>query len=126
MRISDWSSDVCSSDLIDRKPLEIGERRIARAEIVHRDLRIKALQGFEHTLRALRIVDDRAFRQLDLQMLARQAGAGQRLTHRFHHIVARKLNASYVEAPLDSAGTADGAGPSIGQAPGRDRVGTEV
>src|SRR3546814_9295919 len=44
-------------------------------------------------------------------MLARQAGAGQRLTHRFHHIVARKLNARYVDAHLDSAGSADGAVP---------------
>src|SRR3546814_3949567 len=35
MRISDWSSDVCSSDLVDSKPEEIDEldRRIIQLKI---------------------------------------------------------------------------------------------
>src|SRR3546814_2934450 len=45
MRISDWSSDVCSSDLeaavdlqiVDRQPREQRQARIAGAEIVDRD-----------------------------------------------------------------------------------------
>ena len=56
---------------VDRQALEIGEARIAGAEIVHRDGRVERLQRIEHARCARRVLDDRAFGQLE-------ASAGRR------------------------------------------------
>src|SRR3546814_14598608 len=37
MRISDWSSDVCSSDLKTMQMIEQGRQRIAEARIIRRE-----------------------------------------------------------------------------------------
>src|SRR3546814_13091959 len=36
MRISDWSSDVCSSDLQDSQPFGIVAQHVTHAEVMHR------------------------------------------------------------------------------------------
>src|SRR3546814_10311561 len=38
MRISDWSSDVCSSDLLDRFTLDVGRTLERKADTRHHDL----------------------------------------------------------------------------------------
>src|SRR3546814_10142206 len=38
MRISDWSSDVCSSDLIQRKMMVLAEHRAKAAHLPHEPL----------------------------------------------------------------------------------------
>ena len=67
--------DEAAVDLehVDRQALEIGEAGIAGAEIVHRDGRVERLQRFEHARRARRVLDDRAFGQLQRQPVAGQA-----------------------------------------------------
>src|SRR3546814_8364107 len=57
MRISDWSSDVCSSDLQPEHPLAVGryhprgacraEESEAEAPLVHRLLRIRQVDHFQ-------------------------------------------------------------------------------
>src|SRR3546814_17263466 len=45
MRISDWSSDVCSSDLEDRAPLELpGMRRLGRAPAADDEVDLSPVQ----------------------------------------------------------------------------------
>src|SRR3546814_8443826 len=60
MRISDWSSDVCSSDLI-------AERGIARAEIVERQPNAQAAQLVEYLERPGIGVDEHAFGDFQFQ-----------------------------------------------------------
>src|SRR3546814_14807113 len=77
MRISDWSSDVCSSDLLR----QIGEVRIAGAEIVHRDGAADLLQGVHRARDPIGIGDERAFGEFEREAIARQPA-------RFDHALA--------------------------------------
>src|SRR3546814_13688724 len=61
MRISDWSSDVCSSDLLDSKMREIrgGNRMAALGRVA-----VLAALNFSHELQQLRNEDAGSNRQL--------------------------------------------------------------
>src|SRR3546814_1216985 len=51
MRISDWSSDVCSSDLVKRDPMPDGGFVTSYAEITERKLAEEALEDSEQRIR---------------------------------------------------------------------------
>src|SRR3546814_4237631 len=63
MRISDWSSDVCSSDLIGRALVAQRDREMGRVG--------------EHDMRARHRLFDRAFRHLALARAHRALGLGR-------------------------------------------------
>src|SRR3546814_14406674 len=57
MRISDWSSDVCSSDLLDPARLELGQRlfalRLALVAVNGRGLNARRAQMLHHAVSAM-------------------------------------------------------------------------
>src|SRR3546814_12237463 len=79
MRISDWSSDVCSSDLVDRIEFERGFRTEQRFVVRHR-LRIDLLVG---------LADDEGF-ESQLQCGVGRAFHGSGLSRRMAKIMAVK------------------------------------
>src|SRR3546814_7979538 len=76
MRISDWSSDVCSSDL-ERQRAQVRERAVAGAEIVEREADALVLEAADDRLREREIVEQRTFGDLDLEPRGRIAGLGE-------------------------------------------------
>jgi hypothetical protein len=70
-------------ELVHRQALQVGQRRIAGAEVVDRQLEAAAPTGVQHGLGALGVVHDRAFGDL-------QAKAACAL-----HAVARQMRASF-------------------------------
>ena len=54
-------------DLVERERLQIGQRRIAAAEIVHRDAHAERLQPAQQREAALEILDQHAFGDFQLQ-----------------------------------------------------------
>src|SRR3546814_2102160 len=63
MRISDWSSDVCSSDLIARSRAEQAQRRLLVERIVDTDIEVELVVDLqicpEIVVESRRIVDAR-------------------------------------------------------------------
>src|SRR3546814_4079297 len=73
MRISDWSSDVCSSDLIGIERLDVAERGFPRrriADVPHRDV---AGQRADDVV-LVEIARDMAHRAMGVEMRAVEAG----------------------------------------------------
>ena len=68
-------------DLVERERLQIGQRRIAAAEIVHRDAHAERLQPPQQRQPAVEIVDQHAFGDLELQPAGRKAGLEQDRMH---------------------------------------------
>ena len=60
-------------DLVERRPLQIAEARIAGAEIVERELHADRLQAGEHLVDMVVIAEEHAFGDLQLQPLRRQS-----------------------------------------------------
>src|SRR3546814_9527691 len=93
MRISDWSSDVCSSDLLR----QIGEVRIAGAEIVHRDGAADLLQGVHRARDPIGIGDERAFGEFEREAIARQPARFDHALDDGRDIVALELDRRQVD-----------------------------
>src|SRR5436189_6119764 len=53
--------------IFERKRLEIGQRRVSRAEIVHGDAHAQRLQSTQDGERAVEVVDQHAFGHLQLE-----------------------------------------------------------
>src|SRR3546814_5507808 len=104
MRISDWSSDVCSSDLLDLDARRLGRRQAAGARLCRRrrsvaavdlalqvrELPLQALQLVFHALRQHRLAGEReAPRQQHRQAAGEAAAASPDLAgqaaERFGH-----------------------------------------
>src|SRR3546814_9798513 len=90
MRISDWSSDVCSSDLRLADPIAGGDRGDCPADVVER------LENLRRDIvRAILVTDDR--RDRDLRIARHPApvvGFRQESIHPLHHELrdARRLS----------------------------------
>src|SRR3546814_6980274 len=86
MRISDWSSDVCSSDLLDRHP---GAREVAQ---------LAAVGGREFTFKMLAAISElpedelhAALKRLVEAELLYQAGLPPKATYRFKHALVQEM-----------------------------------
>src|SRR5579862_230284 len=66
-------------DPVERKGAQVRKRRVAGAEIVHRDLDAERLDLTQRRQRAVEVAHQRRFGDLDLEPLAGQAGLDQRL-----------------------------------------------
>lgn len=68
---------------VDRQLLQIGQRRIARAEIVDGNLYADVVQAFQHVEAAVGIRNDGAFGDFKLQELGIQAAIGKNVADFF-------------------------------------------
>ena len=64
---------------LQRQAREIGERRVAGAEVVHGDGHAHLLQPHQRRDRALGVRDDHALGDLEVEVVGRQPGGGERL-----------------------------------------------
>src|SRR3546814_11681217 len=114
MRISDWSSDVCSSDLeeealaAERSDMQKGARLAGELTTVN-----ELLLGSEGGLSQLR----QAARRLD-----RMAAEHPLLAEALASLDRAVIEASEAEEKLDAASDACSFDPEIGRASGRERV----
>src|SRR5690242_11471773 len=65
-------------EAVDRQPQEIGEARIAGAEIVHRDLHVQLLHALEYGDGLLPALDQHALGELELEIAGFGPGRAQR------------------------------------------------
>src|SRR3546814_11604688 len=113
MRISDWSSDVCSSDLIDQCAGFDGERR-ARVDL---DAGLYGARGFQRDLSGLAAGDNGIVERCSAVDVGRKdqphllisAGRTRRLTERFQRTIGQIEQIDLLE---------------IGRAAGREKVWT--
>ena len=85
------------------KPLEIGERRVARSEVVERELDTAVLQHCELLLRALAARDEHALGQLERQEVRRQVGAFQSTLDVLEELRVLELPRGDVDGDLEIA-----------------------
>src|SRR3546814_10934896 len=71
------SSDLL--DLVERRLLQIAERRIAGAEIVEREPHADRLEALEHLVRRRGLVEKHALGDLEFEPLRRDPRSGERV-----------------------------------------------
>ena len=75
-------------DLVERETAQIAERRIAGAEIVHRDPHAELAQLVQGRQRRVGVLQQHRLGDLELQPLGAQAGGRQRARDHLHQIAA--------------------------------------
>src|SRR3546814_4073549 len=87
MRISDWSSDVCSSDLLDRA-VEAGERAVQHLHAVaDLDVDLQLRLGRSGRLLVARVQDSRRLALADRLRLARRTETSRHLRRVLHQAI---------------------------------------
>src|SRR3546814_12817423 len=114
MRISDWSSDVCSSDLAP----QIGERGIARAKIVERDAEAMLSQVLQRLARMAGRVHHHIFGDFEDDLRGRDMGCGDHADDPPDEAVRLELHGRKIDRDLTAGPAAD----EIGRASWRERV----
>ena len=79
-------------DLVQREALQIGQRRVPGAEVVHGDAHAEFLEVLQHLVGMGAVVEEQALGDLDLQPVRLQAGLQQRCRDQCRHITARELD----------------------------------
>src|SRR3546814_652912 len=99
MRISDWSSDVCSSDLV-------GERSIACAKVIQCDADTMRVQQFERSLDIFRPASQEyCFRDFQFQKMRGHLGSMQIAQQTFSKIVLAEFSSSRVQGDMSEVNT---------------------
>src|SRR3546814_5167804 len=77
MRISDWSSDVCSSDLFVDRPRAVGHALAAFQHCTDRRMSLPALEFLERRQIRIRVVesDDKAQGHLPVRLVIKETTA---------------------------------------------------
>ena len=91
-------------DLVEGKSLQIGQRRIARAEIVHRDAHAERFQPPQQRQAAIKVLDQHAFGDFQLQPAGGEAGFQQDRMHHTDHIAAHELRRRQIDRDLQRHG----------------------
>ncbi len=76
---------------VDRKPVQVGKRRVARAEIVARDADSERLQLAQPPQVRFRVVHDGAFGQFDHEIVRLKPGLLQRVRDVLHQIAVLQV-----------------------------------
>src|SRR6202140_5638777 len=79
-------------DLVERKRLQIGERRITGPEIIHGDTNAEVLEAAQERYRAREVIDQHAFGDFQLQPAGRQPCFQQNLVYKSRQIAMAKLH----------------------------------
>jgi hypothetical protein len=86
---------------VDRESLQIGERRVARPEVVQRELDTPVLQHDELLLRALAARNEHALRQLEREEVWRQVSALQSILDVLDELRVLELPGGDVDGDLE-------------------------
>lgn len=87
-------------DLVERKRLQIGQRRIAGAKIVHGDAHAEIFQPAQDRHRAGEIADQHAFGDLQFQPRRRQTGLQQNLMHQARQVAVLELHRRQIDGDV--------------------------
>ncbi len=90
-------------DLVEREAAQIAQRRVAGAEIVHRDADAELLQPVQGRQRLLAVVHEDPLGDLELEPVRRQAGFGEYRCDRFEQVGRRELHRREVDGDLADA-----------------------
>src|SRR5579875_1971057 len=85
-------------DRVKGEPLEIGKRRIARAEIVEREASAELTDAHEHLRGIFRILHHQAFGQFELQGAGEHPGMGEYRFHIVQEIMPEQLARGNIDA----------------------------
>ena len=85
-------------DRVEREALQVGQRRIAGAEIVERQAGAELAHPRQHLRRVFRVLHHQALGHLELQRAALDVGAHQHRLHVVDQVVAQQLPARHVDA----------------------------
>src|SRR5690606_32617082 len=81
----------------ERKARQIGQGRVAGAEIVEREADAELFEARQHMRRLFRIVHDQRFSELQPQAAWLQGGPGYHRTHVAHEVAADQLTAGKID-----------------------------
>ena len=87
-------------DLVERERLQIAQRGIAAAEIVHRDAHAERLEPAQQRQAALEILDQHAFGDFEFEPVRRQPGFEQDRMHQADHVAMHELRRRQVDRDL--------------------------
>ncbi len=108
-------------DLVQREAAQIVERRIAGAEVVHRDAQAEPAQRVKRGDRVRVVAEQDRLGDLELEPLRRQAGRRQRGRHMLQELAALELRGRHVDRKLDVLRPVLGFGAGALQHPGAER-----
>ena len=92
------TKDLVDLDRVEREALQIGQRRIAGAEIVERQARAEIAQARQHLRGIFGIFHHEALGHFELQRARQHARARQHRLHVLQEVVAEQLAARHVDA----------------------------
>src|SRR5262249_37242238 len=95
-------------DLVERKTAQVAKRRIAGAEIVHRDVDAKRAERVQRREHLVAFVHQQRLGDLELEALRGQAGLFQRIHHHDKQIAGAELQWRQVHRNADRIGPARG------------------
>src|SRR5262249_14456637 len=104
-------------DLVEGEAAQVAERRIARAEIVHRNAHAKALELVEDRERAIAVLHEDPLGDLELEAIGRQTGYRQNASDRFVQIGSRELDRRQVDRNTKVARPGARSAARLGQRP---------
>src|SRR5262249_41803882 len=90
-------------DRIEGKGLQIRERGISGAEVVHRDLHAHGFEAAKNGERARKVADQHAFGNFKLQPARAQAGFDQHRMNESGQITMAELNGGQIDRDLEIA-----------------------
>ncbi len=90
-------------DLLDREAGEIGEARIAGAEIVHGDRYAELVEAGERVQHRVGVLQDDAFGDLELEPVRLKPGLGQHPAHQPINILGLELRRREVDGSVAGA-----------------------
>ena len=95
-------------DLVEREAAQIGERRVAGAEVVHRDAHAEPAQLMQRRQRVGLVLQQHRFGDLEVEPARREAGRGERAERDLHQVAALELHRRQIDRDADRLGPARG------------------
>ncbi len=86
---------------VEREPLDVAQRRVAGAEVVHRQHHAHRAQPLQRHHRVVGVLHQDVLRQLQLQQPRRQPGLCQGAHHQVEDVLAAELHRRQVDAEAD-------------------------
>ena len=82
---------------VERETFQVGQRRVAGTEVVHRQVESQPFQFVQHFLRVLLVAHHRAFGDFQLERLGRQAGFPDGFGNELNQALVRHLSRGNVD-----------------------------
>ena len=88
-------------DLVERERLEIAQRGVSAAEIIHGDAHAERLQPAQQRETAIKILDQHALGDFELEPAGRKAGLEQDGMHKPDHVAVHELRRRQIDRDLE-------------------------